>query len=108
MASVIDLSVLQDAIGNMLANDAGVTAVLGSHNGRIQGATDINVPFPYVTLGESESLDSSVQFLASKSVLFTVHVWTEESGFIQNKRIESAIVALLDNEDPSWSVSGCD
>lgn len=106
MAAAIDLSNLQDAIGNLLANDAGVTAILGSHDGRIQGATDPDVPLPYITLGESDSRDASVQFLASKFVRFPVHIWTEERGFAQNKRIEAAVVSLLDDEDPQWSVTG--
>ena len=106
MATPINLADLQTAIGNMLAGDAGVTAQLGSHDGRISDGSDPDIPLPNVTLGDSEARDDSVQFLSAKQIYFPVHIWTEEKGFGQNKRIEAAIVALLDQDDPQWVIPG--
>jgi len=42
---MISLSDLQDAVGALLEADAGVTAVLGSHDARILGGPDPTATF---------------------------------------------------------------
>lgn len=102
MARKIDLSELQNSVGQLLGGDADLTALLGARNGRIQGAASPKVELPYVSIGESDIGDTSVQGLAAKRVRFMCHVWTNERGFTQNKQIEAAIVAALD--DTVWNV----
>lgn len=102
MARKIDLSELQNSVGQLLGGDAELTTLLGSRNGRIQGAASPKVDLPYVSIGESDIGDTSVQGLAAKRVRFMCHVWTNERGFTQNKQIEAAIVAALD--DNVWVV----
>lgn len=100
MATAVNLASVQDAIGNMLAADAAVTAALGSHLGRIQGADVADeVALPYVQIGDDEIRDVSVQFLTAKDVRLKVHIWTAERGFAQCKSIEAAVVALLDDAE---------
>lgn len=96
---MINLSIIQDAIGQLLASDASVTAALGTHDGRILGGPDPLATFPYLTIGEDETRDASVQFLTGKTFRFPVHIWTQEAGFAQCKEIEAAVVAALDDED---------
>ncbi|MEL7111162.1 MAG: DUF3168 domain-containing protein [Pseudomonadota bacterium] len=96
MARKIDLSALQDAIGILLAEDSELTTLLGNKNGRIQGAGSAEVDFPYVSIGESDVTDTSVQGLAAKRVRFQCHTWTNERGFHSNKKIDARIVAILD------------
>ena len=96
---MINLATVQDAFGLLLAGDSAVTASLGSHNGRILGGTDPAATYPYLTIGEDEPTDASVQNLEAKSLLMTIHIWTKEGGFAQNKTIEAAIVSALDSED---------
>lgn len=98
MAAVINLAPLQDAVGNVLATNSAVTSALGSHNGRIQGATASTVAMPYITIGDDEVNDDSVQGQAIKAVRLKVHIWTAERGFVQSKAIEGAVVAALDDE----------
>lgn len=95
----MNLSELQDAIGGLLEGDAGVTAVLGSHDARILGGPDPDAVFPYLTIGEDQARDTSVQFLTANDVFLTVHVWTKEDGFASCKAIAGAVADLLDDED---------
>lgn len=104
MARAIDLSALQNAVGNMLADDAALTTLLGDRNGRIQGAASPTVDLPYVSIGESDSIDQSVQSLSAKRVRFQAHIWTNERGFDLNKKIEARIVELLDENE--FTVAG--
>lgn len=96
---MINLATVQDAFGLILEADAAVTAALGSHTGRILGGTDPTATFPYVTIGEDEPTDASVQALEAKSLRMTIHIWTKEGGFAQCKTVEAAIVAALDSAD---------
>lgn len=96
---MINLATVQDAFGFILEGDASVTAALGSHNGRILGGTDPTATFPYLTIGEDEPTDSSVQDLEAKSLRMTIHIWTKEGGFAQCKTVEAAVVAALDTAD---------
>ena len=96
---MINLSSVQDAFGLIMEADAALTAALGSHNGRILGGTDPTATFPYLTIGEDESRDVSVQSLTAKALRLTVHIWTKEGGFAQCKTIEGALIAALDSED---------
>ena len=98
MPKNIDQSKLQTAVGTMMANDAGLTSLLGDRVGRIQGATSSDTAFPYVSLGDDFVIDASVQGLAARTVRMKIHVWTQELGFTLNKKIESHIVALFDDE----------
>lgn len=104
MSRSIDLSALQDAIGVMLGSDATLTTLLGNRDGRIQGAASPQVALPYISIGESDVLDQGVQGLAAKRVRFQCHIWTDERGFTASKKIEAAIVALLD--DNAFAVTG--
>jgi hypothetical protein len=96
---MMNLAELQDAIGALLEADAGVTAALGSHDARILGGPDPNAAFPYLTIGEDEERDTSVQFLTSSDVFVRIHIWTKEDGFSQCKAIAGAIRAAMDTDD---------
>lgn len=100
----VDLSKLQDAVGLLLQDDAGVTAVLGNHAGRIQGGTDPKIKPPYITIGEDDALDTSTDCLKASRVSFPIKIWTAEPGFHLNKKIASAVAALLD--DTAFDVEG--
>lgn len=91
----MNLAILQDFAGNLLAGDQGVTDALGSHAGRVQGGTTPNGPYPYLAIGEDEMNDASVQFLEAGTVRMKVHVWTKEEGFSACKAIEAALRKAL-------------
>jgi hypothetical protein len=96
---MINLSAIQDAVGAILEADADVTAALGSHNARILGGPDPSAVFPYLTIGEDDAKDVSVQFLEAKSIRLIVHVWTKEDGFASCKEIGAAVISALETED---------
>ena len=100
----VNLATLQDALGNLLAADAAVTAQLGHHNGRIQGAPSAEAQFPYLTIGEDEAADSSTQCVSGERVRAAIVVWTREGGFRQCKAIAAAVKSALDGN--LFAVSG--
>lgn len=104
MARSIDLSALQNAVGTLLAADADLTTLLGDRVGRIQGAASPTVDLPYVSIGESDVFDTSVQNLSAKRVRFRAKIWTNERGFDLNKKIEARIVTVLDENE--FAVAG--
>ncbi len=110
MAKNIDQSQLQTAIGQFLAADASLSALLGDASGRIQGHPNSDIPLPYISIGDDWSRDASVQGLSARKVRVSVHAWTKEKGFALNKEIESHVVGLLDEADiavPGHRVVSC-
>ncbi len=97
MANRINLADLQDAVALTLAKDADLTTEIGDRNGNIQGAASPEVALPYISIGEVDVTDESVQCLTAKRVRLQIHIWTDERGFHKNKRCEAAIVAALDD-----------
>lgn len=97
MATLIDHSKLQTAVGQLLAADAELTTLLGDRNGRIQGHARSDIAMPYVTIGADRVTDNSVQGLAAKSIIMEMQIFTEENGFTLNKQIASRIVVMFDD-----------
>lgn len=95
MADGMDLD-LQKAIVTALRADSTFTGLVA---GRLYEDVVPNPSFPYVTIGETQENDDSVQFLTASEMFVDIHVWTRDSGFSSCKAICDAIKATLDDQD---------
>ena len=85
---VIELDLLQDAVGEILAGIEALAKVLAY--------PDPQAPFPYALIGADEVEDEAVQFETRRKVWAPVHIYTQEPGFTQCKRITNEAIARLD------------
>lgn len=103
----MDLS-LQGAVFQALAADAALQAFIGNP-ARIYQQVPDNAVMPYVTIGESQTNDDSVEHLDAAEIFFTLHVWSdsEAKDFVECKRICSALRRSLHNADLTLAENRC-
>lgn len=84
---------LQGAINLKLR--AEITAV----SARVFDEVPPNVAFPYVELGEFQTLDDGAQCLDAVEIFATLHVWSRSRGQVEAKQIGSAVRGALHDAD---------
>lgn len=92
---MIDLGMdveLQKAIVAVLRADATLMGLIGE---RLYEDVPPNPDYPYVTIGQTQEVDDSVEYLTSSTIYVDVHVWTTTKGYKECKRICSHIRALV-------------
>tara|TARA_R110002110_G_scaffold415850_1_gene657961 strand:+ start:7764 stop:8168 length:405 start_codon:yes stop_codon:yes gene_type:complete len=85
-------TVVQTEIYSILANDAGLNAVV---TGVYDSVPQVSSTFPYVTIGEDIFTDMSTDTELINLVSITIHVWSRHSGRSETKRIQGLIYGLL-------------
>lgn len=84
---------LQKAIFAALSDVADLTEVVGSDGIHDHAPTD--VAFPYVTFGRSSESDWSTSTEDGSEHIFTVHVWSKETGKAQTLTIMGLVRQTL-------------
>lgn len=86
---------LQKAVFDALRLDAGVIGQLGS--AKIFDHAPANVPFPYITLGQTTAYDWSTSTEIGVEHIFTLHIWSKAKGKAETLSImEAARLRLHD------------
>jgi hypothetical protein len=90
---------LQRAIVTTLLNDAAVAAVAGrgiyDRVPRDPATGDPNVPFPFVTLGEVQTLPELSECTDAADSFITLHTWSRKVGSVETKNLNKAVAAAL-------------
>lgn len=93
---------LQKAVFDALRLDTSVTNQLGG--GKIFDHAPANVPFPYITLGQTTVYDWSTSTEIGAEHLFTLHVWSKAKGKAETLSIMDAAKSRL--HDTSLALDG--
>jgi hypothetical protein len=83
---------LQRAIVGRLKADATLTAIIA---GRVYDQPPKGPQFPYVTLGDDQTVPDRGQGYDGSDVSLTIHTWSRAQGFPETKRMLEAIRASL-------------
>jgi len=63
--------------------------------------------FPYVTLGETQEIDDSVQCLDGSELFADFHIWSSKLDFSEVKQIASRMKRLIHLQDLTLSEQRC-
>lgn len=83
---------LQGAIVSRLKADATLAAIVGA---RVYDQPPASPTFPYVTLGEDQTLPDRGDGYDGSNVTLTIHAWSRGTGFPEVKRMIDAVRASL-------------
>ena len=83
---------LQRTIAVRLRADATLVVIIGA---RVYDQPPANPVFPYVTLGEDQTLPDRGYEYEGSDVTLTIHTWSRAQGFPQSKIMLDAIRASL-------------
>ncbi|RYH00306.1 MAG: DUF3168 domain-containing protein [Alphaproteobacteria bacterium] len=79
---------LQGAINTRLRDDAQLTALV---NKRVYDLVPSSAEYPYIAIGETQSIQDDATCITGEKVYLTLHAWSDEVGFPEVKRIASAV-----------------
>ena len=83
---------LQGAFVTRLKADAPLTALV---QGRVYDQPPSPVSYPYVTIGEAQTLRDDATCISGSEIYLTLHAWSQAVGFPQVKQIADAVVESL-------------
>lgn len=86
---------LQASVKAALEASAGLQALAGSAPMRIYQDVEADPVFPYITLGDDQENDDSVEHLDASEIFLDIHVWSRGPGYAECKRIAAEIRAAL-------------
>jgi Protein of unknown function (DUF3168) len=90
---------LQRAIVTALLNDPAVSDIAGrgvyDRVPRDLTTGDPNVPFPFVTLGEFQTLPELAECTDAADSFVTLHTWSRKVGSVEAKNLNKAVAAAL-------------
>lgn len=79
---------LQGAINTRLRADVPLTALV---NKRVYDQPPANPVFPYVTIGEAQTIQDDAECVTGEKVYLTLHAWSQAVGNPEVKRIAAAV-----------------
>lgn len=85
---------LQAAIYRALRDDAAVAGFVG---GRVFDAVPADADFPYIAIGEVQTVDDGAACIDAAECFVTLHIWSQAKGAVEARRITSAVAAALDD-----------
>lgn len=83
---------LQGAVVGRLKADAPLTVLV---QGRVYDQPPSPVAYPYVTIGEAQTIRDDATCVSGGQVYLTLHAWSQAVGFPEVKRIADAVVESL-------------
>lgn len=92
---------LQGLIVSTLEADAAVTALVGDRiYDRVENA-NTDVEFPYVNFATSIETSNDATCIRGSDIFVQIDVWSREPGFVECKKIASAVRDALHDRDLS-------
>lgn len=89
---------MQRAVVVRLKAHAGTTALISD---RVYDHAPQDVIFPYVSIGNFQSVDDSAECIDGVEIFMDLHVWGRKTGQIEAKEIASAVRAALHEFSPT-------
>jgi hypothetical protein len=86
---------IQKAIVTTLKADPGVATAMGGA-ARVYDRVPDNAAFPYIQVGDSQTLDDKAEGVPGADNAETVHIWSRAVGKVEAKRIAAAVAVALD------------
>jgi hypothetical protein len=83
---------LQGAFVTRLKADAALTILVA---GRVYDQPPTPVRYPYVTIGEAQTIRDDATCVSGGQIFLTLHAWSQATGFPEVKRIADAVVESL-------------
>jgi hypothetical protein len=83
---------LQGAFVTRLKADVPLTALV---QGRVYDQPPSPVSYPYVTLGEGQTIRDDATCISGSEIYLTLHAWSQAVGFPQVKQVAEAVVESL-------------
>ncbi|NNH56910.1 DUF3168 domain-containing protein [Rhizobium laguerreae] len=83
---------LQGALVARLKADAPLTALA---QGRVYDQPPSPVVYPYVTIGEAQTLRDDATCVSGSQVYLTLHAWSTQVGFPEVRKVADAVVESL-------------
>lgn len=83
---------LQGAVYQHLIGDPSLTALI---DGRVYDPPPEDAVFPYVDLGEAQTLRDDATCVSGMQIFLTLHAWSTDVGFPEVKRVAGAVVDAL-------------
>lgn len=87
---------LQGAIVSRLKADQQIQTLVGN---RVHDRVPADATFPYVAVGDMQSIDAGADCVDALDVIVTIHAWSRAVGQIECKRVASAVRAALHEAD---------
>ncbi|PCD66814.1 DUF3168 domain-containing protein [Rhizobium phaseoli] len=83
---------LQGALVGRLKADAPLTVLV---QGRVYDQPPSPVTYPYVTIGEAQTIRDDATCVSGGQVYLTLHAWSTKTGFLEVKQVADAVVESL-------------
>jgi hypothetical protein len=83
---------LQGAINTRLRADVPLTALI---NKRVYDQPPETATYPYVTIGEAQSIQDDATCVSGEKIYLTLHAWSQAVGYPEVKRIAAAVKESL-------------
>ncbi|KQR77581.1 DUF3168 domain-containing protein [Rhizobium sp. Leaf341] len=83
---------IQGEVVRLLKADATVTGLVTT---RIYDQPPTSPPFPYINIGEAQTLRRDATCLEGGDIYLTMHAWSRAVGFPEVRRIADAMVEAL-------------
>lgn len=107
----VDLSALQDAVGQLIAAAAGASPSIGLDTvTAVMAARDREADYPYIVFGPEEVFDQATECGDAVRVFLPLDVWTKEQGRTRCKAICDGLRGLFNGNlfaVPDHAVSLC-
>lgn len=83
---------IQGEIVRALKADPGLVALV---NGRVYDQPPATLGFPYINIGEAQTLRRDATCIDGGDVYLTLHAWSRDVGFPEVRRVAEAMVDAL-------------
>lgn len=88
---------LQRALRRALVESGELSGLIGA---RVYDDVPASAQFPYITIGEIQSLDASAGSVQGTEAFIDVHLWSRGVGRIEARRMLSAVSSVLHLAEP--------
>ncbi|MCW0235279.1 MAG: DUF3168 domain-containing protein [Ferrovibrio sp.] len=86
---------IQGAVTARLKNDGTVTGLVGA---RVYDNVPLGAPRPYISFGPSDAVSDDADCIDADEITLQIDCWSEESGFVEVRRIADAVRRALKDE----------
>lgn len=102
---------LKNAIAAALAAASAVTDIVGTSGGIVEYAQTGEAEFPFITIGEGQEIDDSVDCQTGSDAFIDIHAWSRPDsvtpGSDECKTLAAAVRAALHDVDLTLDTNRC-